>query len=192
MNKTLAIIGIALAVMTLASCSTEEKDPVRAAVMDKIMEDNPQLVRFDFTSFEKAKDVTLAEELNRRESLFKTQEKTFGKKAAEYAGKGMKNNVKKNKDKAEAATAIISRIGAYRSAHAAQLDSVIYSIYKFSGAGKTSDGVKIIAEDQCVTLSPSGAVYKLQSAGGNPCKGMGIAIPGYLEEIIGRADITEE
>ena len=192
MNKTLTIIGIAVAVVMLAACGGAEKDPVRAAVMDKIMEENPSLVKFDFNTVEQVKDVTLAEELSRRESLFRTQEKTYGKKAAEYAKKQMKNNAAKNESKRRAVSEILSRIEAYRTSHAAQLDSVVYSVYKFSGEGKTADGVKIIAEDQSVNIAPDGTVYKLQSAGGNPYKGMGIAIPGYKEEIIGRASLAEE
>ena len=189
MKKALAIIALAVAAMTFASCSSEEKDPVRVAVMEKIMKDNPQVLKFYFTKFEKTKDVTLAEELDRRESLFKTQEKVCKKKVAEYKAKHMR--VQELEDKVTSAGKILGRIEEYRTNHAAQLDSIIYSIYTFSGSGKTSDGGQVVTEDRCVTLSPDCTVYRLQS-GGNPYKGMSVAIPLYREEILGRESVVEE
>lgn len=176
MKKIMIIAAIAVAFFAAVSCASEQ-DPVQTAVMEKILAENPQVVKFDFTKFEKVKDVTLADELTRRQRLFQTKEKAYAKKAT----------------KRDEATAVLARIEAYREAHAAQMDSVIYTVYTYDGYGKMADGGKVVAEGQFATVSPDGTVYTLQPAGGNASKGMGVAIPGYIGEIIGReAGISEE
>ena len=185
-------IVILFAALLSASCGNEVKDPVREAVKDKIFSANPNLQNFTFTTFDKVKDVTLAEELSRRKAVFVTKEKVHAKKAAEYTAAKMKKNAAKNEALRQEAADVLKRIEDYSIAHAAQMDSVIYSIYGFGGSGKTADGSKILSEGQYVTVSPDGRVYKLQPAGTKAETGMGIAIPGYVENIIGTAGQAEQ
>jgi len=192
MKQFPSIVALVLSIFIFNSCDGE-KDPVKTAVMEKILAENPQVAKFDFTKFEKVKDVTLADELSCRQRLFQTKEKVHAKKAAEYGKKKMTANAAKNAKLSDEATVVLARIEAYREAHSAQMDSVIYAVYTYDGYGKMADGGKVVADGQFATVSPEGIVFSIQPAGGNPFKGMGVAIPGYLEEIIGReVELSEE
>lgn len=186
MKKFIAAVFAALLAF---SCGSEVKDPVREAVKEKVFAANPGMQAFTFTTFEKTGDVTLAGELSRRKALFVTKERVHAQKAAEYAAAKMKANAAKNEGLRKEAADVLKRIEDYTAAHAAQMDSVIYSIYRFGGTGKAADGSKVLAEGWYATVAPDGRVYKIQPAGSKPETGMGIAIPGYVEDIIGQSGL---
>ena len=174
--------------IAVASCAGKKSDPLEDAIVAKLQEQNPTLERFEITRLEFDSSVTLDNELFRRESVFRTKEKDAGKKAAMYREKDMKVNAKKNENIQKETQDILERFATYREVHAAQLDSVVYNLFRMDGFGRTTDKAEVEVKNYYVTVSPSVEVFAIVPPDGNPYRNMGKVIPGYFTEILGREE----
>ena len=184
-------IAVLAALIAVASCAGKKSDPLEDAIVAKLQEQNPTLERFEITRLESESSVTLGSELARRESIFRTKAKDAGKKAAMYREKNMMVNAKKNGNIQKEAQETLDRFATYRENHAAQLDSVVYNIFRMDGFGRTTDKARIEVKDYYVSVSPSGEVLAIVAPDANPHKNMGRVIPGYFTEILGEEEETE-
>lgn len=176
------------ALFIVFSCTGKKSDPLADAVVAKIQEQNPAVESFEITRLEFQSAVTLDSELARRESIFRTKEKDAGKKAAMYREKDMKVNAKKNENIQKEAQETLERFATYREVHAAQLDSVVYNLFRMDGFGRTTDKAEVEVKNYYVTVSPSVEVFAIVPPDGNPYRNMGKVIPGYFTEILGREE----
>lgn len=167
--KSRLILTIALLLPVLVACGGGQ-DPdaeLKAALVESVKEVNPTLETFSISEVSVESEVLFKEELARRIALMTTKAKVESKKGR------LQELTKTN--------SILEALRAYESEHAAQADSVIYSVVRFKGSGKTSDGAKVPETEMIATVTQGSHVYSIQPAGGNPYKGMGEALPGYLD-----------
>lgn len=181
--KQFTIIGLALAAIC-CSCSPKQKDPLKENIVAKVLEVNPGIESFAITKLEKERDVTLGEELQRREQLFKTKSKVFKKKLEQYKDKNMPVNAEKNSVQHKSAEETLERLDNYRETHAEEMENVIYSIYVFDGYGRNKNNQRVEVRGFRATAAPDGTVYNIYRPNENPTQHMGVAITGYLEEIV--------
>ncbi len=178
------LFAAGFAALVLAGCGAGKDSPLNNAIAEFMVGQNADVESFTVYTLAAEKDVTLAEELDRRQKLFVTKEKTYRKKVEEYAAKGMKRNAAKNEEILRSTESILSRIEAYKSEHAARMDSVIYTVYRMDGCAKTTDKQKIELRGYYVNVSPEGAVLAVRPSTDNPYQHMGSAIPDYAERIV--------
>ena len=182
--KLFRLLAACCAALAIAGCGSGKGNPLNNAIADMMVEQNADVESFTVYKLTPQEEVTLSQELGRRQKLFVTKEKTYRKKAEGYAKKGMKLNAEKNEEICRSTEEILSRIEAYKSEHAAQMDSVIYTVYRMDGCAKTFDKQKIEVRDYYVNVSPDGKVLAVRPSTENPYQHMGSAIPGYVEEIV--------
>ena len=182
--KLFKLLAAGFAALAIAGCGSGKENPLNNAIADMMVEQNADVESFTVYKLTPQEEVTLSQELGRRQKLFVTKEKTYRKKAEGYAAKGMKLNAEKNEEICRSTEEILSRIEAYKSEHAAQMDSVIYTVYRMDGCAKTFDKQKIEVRDYYVNVSPDGKVLAVRPSTENPYQHMGSAIPGYVEEIV--------
>ena len=185
-----AIVATVASLALIVSCA--DRNPLYPAIEQAVIDSNPTLQSFYVTKLDLESQVTLADELNRRQSLFAGKEKAYAKAAEKYKQQNMPNNFAKNENERQEAAAVLERIGEYRANHGAQMDSVIYYVYRMSGYGYSADKAKVTVDNNYVIVSPVREVLSVQPSNGNPYTGMGTAIPGDLTEIIGRAQAEDE
>lgn len=180
--SSLAFTAILVLSALAVSCSPKGKDPVKEAVLAELQRSNPDLASFSIYKIEKLESVKYGAELNRRILLFQTKIKAETKAFENYQSKGMQNNAAARLQQKDQAEAILAGLEAFKEANAAKADSVIYSIYKFSGKGKMLDGSVIPECSMTLSLSEDlTRAWNLAPEGSNKYKGMGAAIPGYLD-----------
>lgn len=182
--KLFRLLAAGFAALAIAGCGPGKGNPLNNAIADMMVEQNADVESFTVYKLTPQEEITLSQELGRRQKLFVTKQKTYRKKVEEYKAKGMKKNVAKNEEILRSTEDILSRIEAYRSEHAAQMDSVIYTVYRMDGCAKTFDKQKIEVRDYYVNVSPDGKVLAVRPSTENPYQHMGSAIPGYVEEIV--------
>lgn len=182
--KLFRLLAACCAALAIAGCGSGKGNPLNNAIADMMVEQNADVESFTVYKLTPQEEVTLSQELGRRQKLFVTKEKTYRKKAEGYAQKGMKLNAEKNEEICRSTEEILSRIEAYKSEHAAQMDSVIYTVYRMDGCAKTFDKQKIEVRDYYVNVSPDGKVLAVRPSTENPYQHMGSAIPGYVEKIV--------
>lgn len=191
--RAIALAAVLSASAILSSCSSE--DPVKTAVLAELKRSNPDLESFSIYKIEKIESVSFGSELDRRIRLFQTKIKAETKAYQKYVGKGMQNNAAARMQQKEQAEAILERLEAFKAGNAAKADSLIYSVYRFSGKGKLSDGSVIPESTMTISLSEDlSKAWNLAPEGSNKYKGMGAAIPGYVEilqAVSGSADDPE-
>lgn len=184
MNKTGFFAAAALAVLAAVVFSCADRNPLYPAVEQAVIDSNPTLQSFYVTSLKLESSVTLDDELNRRQSLFAGKEKTYAKAAEKYKRQNMPNNYAKNEEERQKAAATLERIDEYRKDHEAQLDSIIYYVYRMSGYGYAADKTKFQANNNYVSVTPENKVLSIQPADGNPYTGMGVTIPDYHKKVV--------
>ena len=182
--KLFRLLAAGFAALAIAGCGSGKGNPLNNAIADTMVKQNADVESFTVYKLTPQEEITLSQELGRRQKLFVTKQKTYRKKVEEYKAKGMKKNVAKNEEILRSTEDILSRIEAYRSEHAAQMDSVIYTVCRMDGCAKTFDKQKIEVRDYYVNVSPDGKVLAVRPSTENPYQHMGSAIPGYVEEIV--------
>lgn len=182
--KILKLFAACCAALAIIGCGSGKGNPLNNAIADMMVKQNADVESFTVYKLTPQEEVTLSQELARRQKLFATKEKTYRKKVEEYKAKGMKKNAAKNEEILRSTEDILSRIETYRSGHSAQMDSVIYTVYRMDGCAKTFDKQKMEVRDYFVNVSPEGAVLSIRPSTDNPYQHMGSAIPGYVKEIV--------
>lgn len=185
MNHHLFLMAVAMAIVTISGCG-RTSNPLEQAIVENIKETNPDVADFEVSELLLENTVTLEKELTRRQCIFINKEKSYRQKAESYVSKNMRVNASKNDSIARSAAEILQRIEAYRETHTAQMDSVIYYVFRMKGIGHNNVGLKIDVKDYYVTVSPTEEVFAVLPPRSNPYKGMGKVIPGYFTEILGR------
>lgn len=186
--KLSRLFAAGVAALTIAGCSSGTDNQLAGTVSDIMVKENADIESFTVYTLTPETEVTLGQELDRRQKLFVTKEKTYRKKVEEYTAKGMKRNAEKNEAVRASAEQTIARLEAYKAEHIATLDSIVYTIFRLDGCGKTYEKQKIELRDYYVNVSPEGAVLAVQPSTGNPYQHMGTTIPGYKELVAGATE----
>ena len=174
----------AFAALSFQSCSQPKSDPLKEAIVQGVMAANPDVKSFTVSEVTKVSDVTLEDELGRRTALLETKLKAETRLAEKYANVSMRTNEKRHAEAKDRTAAILEALGSYKEEHTAQLDSIVYSIFEFKGYGTKENGSSVKNVDMVVAVTPDMKTYNIIPAGGsnsNVHKGMGRAIPGYME-----------
>lgn len=185
-NKIISFGIIASCLAAFSSCSQPEVNPLKDAIVKKVIEVNPGMKTFTVTQINKEFDVTLANELDRRQALFETKSRVESKLAAKYHKKRMPVNERKHLEEQKIAGKIIDAIEEYRTVHSSQLDSIIYHVLSIKGYGEMEDGSVVSNAEMLISISPNLHIFNMvpsKGEGSNVYKGMGVAIPGYREMI---------
>lgn len=180
----------AAALLPFAACRQAE-DPqaaLKAALAEKVKTVNPQLESFRVSKMELKNKVLFKDELERRMELMRSKAKAEQAFLDEY--KGYPKATAKYLKALTTTEAIIRELESYKTANAAKADSLVYYVVSFTGSGKTTDGASVRDTEMVAAVSPDNVVYNLTTSDGNPYKGMGEALPGYLE-ILKRHRIKE-
>lgn len=173
------IILTAMAAMALTSCENT-LTPEQQATLDVISRTSGEVRKVTFTSFAAIDSTTVAQELRRREALFKTKVKTHDKLESKYRRSNMPANMAKNLETKEQAEAILTGIHELQAKLESCRDSIIYRSYKFSCKGKFEDGRDFDSGEMYINITPDGQACNLRNDGKYNF-GMGFTIPGYSE-----------
>lgn len=163
----------------LAGCN-QALTPEQELAIQLLSQKNGEIGKIDFSRFELVDSTTLGQEIQRRIALFETKIRIEGNNVAKYESRNMRANAKRHRESMERSQTILDNITYLADSLSDRKDRILYRTYLFSCTGSFADKTKFTCDKMFLNVATDGINSCLKDSD-NYHKGMGIAIPGYLD-----------